>query len=63
MEELKKLEYSYDAVRDVMTIEGKKYSGGVFRAFALKKETGMRLNTPFELVEGPEEVVTINILT
>ena len=31
------LEFSYDAVSDVLTVEGVKYSGGLFRAAAIAR--------------------------
>ena len=53
----KPLNFSYGSDSDILTIEGMRYSGDLFRAFA---HGGLRLNTPFEIIKRKDGVVMIS---
>jgi hypothetical protein len=52
----KPLQFSYDAIRDVLTIEGVQYSGGLFREFGLGP-----LNRPLKIIKREDGLVTVQI--
>ena len=55
-----KLVIEYNDLTDVVTIEGVKYSGDLFRAWS---KGGMELNTPFQIVKHEGDCLAIQTLT
>jgi len=55
----KPLEFSYNPDLDILTIEGMRYSGDLFRAFA---DDGLRFNTPFKIIKRDNAVVTLELV-
>ena len=57
------LEFSYDSTSDVLTVEGVKWSGELFRAMAgTSKTLGLALNTPFKIVRRDDEHLYIDTI-
>ncbi len=50
------LSIAYDARNDIVTIEGVKYSGVLFREFSA---SGLPVGVPFEITKRVDGVVTI----
>jgi hypothetical protein len=59
------LSFSYDLVMDILTVEGVKYSGDLFRQLA-GKETNtvalLPLNRPFEIEKREDGVIWLHRL-
>jgi hypothetical protein len=59
----KPLAFNYDATRDEMTIEGMKYSGQLFRAFAGTDDgVGLSLYTPFIIKRREDGIIEVALL-
>ena len=54
---MNKLEFSYNAEHDIITIEGINYSGEMFRAFG-----SIKLNTPFQIISRENGSITVQQL-
>jgi len=56
---MSKLNFNYDPDIDVMTIEGVKYHGDLFRSFS---ENGLELNQPFKIVQRDKDGTILETL-
>ena len=54
------LDFEYDELRDIMTIEGMKYSGELFKAFA---EGGLPVGEHLKIIKREDGVVTFQRIT
>lgn len=59
----KPLSFAYDEQRDELTVEGMKYSGQLFRAFAGTDDSvGLSLHTPFIIRRREDGVIEVALL-